>query len=257
MGALGDVVAPQVVVWTLLLLHGKSTVAAHSAMISLLGVSHPLIFSIQSIVVPALSRRLTQVGERAAITGGIADAAPIALTAIGFVLLIGAFPVEIISVVFGAGNRYVDYAGALRLGALSYVVVILAECLECAAPRSRLVAAAAEHAACRASGGAQRRNLAGGGFRCVRFGDRRWRGGHRPGRRGHRGLVARAASARCMPRAQQMKAGIPVLFRAAASARRSAAGGCPRSRPSQDTTAQRGLAPGPAFAACPGAKDDD
>jgi len=127
-GALTEVTLAQLVLWTLLATHGKAMVAVYTAMQSIMGMSHPLLFSIQTLLVPVVSRAAHQSGSRRALVEGSMAAAPLiaAMAIISLVVLL--FPHQIVALLYGAGGHYDAYAGVLRLLALSYLLIVAAEC---------------------------------------------------------------------------------------------------------------------------------
>lgn len=112
-GAIGQVLPSQVLVWTLLLVHGKEAVAALSALTSVAGIIHPVIFSIQSLVVPVVSRANTEINQRWALRLGILEMTPLVSIAVAALVLVAVFPSEIIRHVFGSEKGYEAYAGSL------------------------------------------------------------------------------------------------------------------------------------------------
>ncbi|MGG5817705.1 hypothetical protein [Falsiroseomonas sp. HW251] len=126
-GAIVDVLLPQLVLWTLLATQGKAMVAVHTAMISIVGISHPLLFSIQTLVVPVVRRAEQASGRRRAVLEGIIAAAPLAgaMGCVGIAVLL--FPLPIITLFYGTSGDYGSYAGALRLLGITYLLTAAAE----------------------------------------------------------------------------------------------------------------------------------
>jgi O-antigen/teichoic acid export membrane protein len=127
-GAVGQVIPSQVLVWTLLFVHGADSVAAFSALASVVGIIHPVIFSIQSLVVPVVSRATVESDQRRALRLGILEVTPLVSIALAALVLAAAFPSEIIRHVFGSEKGYEAYAGSLRILSLSYILILLSEC---------------------------------------------------------------------------------------------------------------------------------
>lgn len=127
-GAVGQVIPSQVLVWTLLLVHGEESVAAFSALASVVGIIHPIIFSIQSLVVPVVSRETAESDHRRALRLGVLEVTPLVSVALAVLVLAAVFPSEIIRHVFGSEKGYEAYAGSLRILSLSYIFILLSEC---------------------------------------------------------------------------------------------------------------------------------
>jgi hypothetical protein len=119
----------QLVLWTLLATHGKEAVAVYAALRSLIGVVNPFVFSTQTLVVPAVSRARYAMDARRSVREGLATAAPLLVATVGLLALVALFADWIIAVVYGVGRGYADYADVLRLFVVSYLFIMLAECV--------------------------------------------------------------------------------------------------------------------------------
>lgn len=117
----------QLVIWTLLGTHGRGAVAVFAALRSLIGVVNPMLFSVQTFIVPVVSRVRHGRGGRAAAREGLLAGAPLLLGIATLLLIVAIFAERLIRLVYGEGWDYADYHGILRLLALSCFVLALAE----------------------------------------------------------------------------------------------------------------------------------
>lgn len=112
--------------WTLAIAHGETSVAAFGAIAALLGVSHPVMFSVSNLIVPAVAK--------AHKTKGLAAAKRTAVTYFlqGVVLLgpyyvaLAAVPALALTIFYKAGSPYIVESAALRVFVLAYVMNYLA-----------------------------------------------------------------------------------------------------------------------------------
>lgn len=119
----------QLVIWTLLATRGSAAVAVFAALRSLIGVANPLLFSVQTFIVPVVSRVRHQRGGRAAVREGLLAGAPLLIGISALLLGVALFAERLITVVYGASWDYAQYDEVLRLFALSCFVLALAECM--------------------------------------------------------------------------------------------------------------------------------
>jgi O-antigen/teichoic acid export membrane protein len=118
---LAGIVNIQVVMWTLVATHGAAEGGKLLALGTILGLTHPALFSLGNLIIPASARALR--------SGGVRGARKIALTygAIGgalvipYYLLLIARPAVALHVFYGAGSPYVVLQTALRFFALAYI----------------------------------------------------------------------------------------------------------------------------------------
>jgi O-antigen/teichoic acid export membrane protein len=116
----------QVFPWALALLFGTSEAASFQSVINLLGVSHPILFSTNNLIIPAVA------GAREKGGVGAAWRASIHYGLIGGAILVPYFsalllwPRLSLSLVYGALSPYADLGKVLRLGVLAYAVAYCA-----------------------------------------------------------------------------------------------------------------------------------
>jgi O-antigen/teichoic acid export membrane protein len=118
---LAGIVNIQLVMWILVATHGAAEGGKLLALGTILGLTHPALFSIGNLIIPASARALR--------SGGLSAARKIALTygAIGgamvipYYILLIARPAMALHVFYGAGSPYVVLLTALRFFAVAYI----------------------------------------------------------------------------------------------------------------------------------------
>jgi O-antigen/teichoic acid export membrane protein len=122
---LAGVINVQVVMWTLVASHGASEGGKLLALGTILGLTHPALFSVGNLIVPASARALR--------SGGVGAARKIALTygAFGGLLVIPYYvllitkPTLALRLFYGASSPYLVLGTPLRFFAVAYIVSYL------------------------------------------------------------------------------------------------------------------------------------
>ncbi len=123
---LNDAGLRQLFPWALAFLYGPAEAASFQSVVNLLGVSHPVLFSANNLIIPAVA------GAREKRGIGGAWRASIHYGFIGGAVLVPYFsallvwPRASLSLVYGALSPYAEFATGLRLGVLAYAVGYLA-----------------------------------------------------------------------------------------------------------------------------------
>lgn len=120
------VAAQQAFPWALATSKSFEAAAAFQAMATLVGVSHPIMFSAGNLIAPAAARAMaTRQYQQASTTALKYSAQGAALLAPYFITLLLA-PGTVIAIVYGERSPYVQSAGGLRLFVLYYTIVYAA-----------------------------------------------------------------------------------------------------------------------------------
>ncbi len=112
--------------WTLALVHGLSQVATVEAVGNVLRVTHPVLFSVTGLIVPATARAYRDGGMEQARRIGWTYAAPGAALLLPFFALVLLWPGEALRVFYGPASPYVSLVGLVRLLVLSYALTYVA-----------------------------------------------------------------------------------------------------------------------------------
>lgn len=124
LSSLVSVVSLQVVPWVLAYFYGVGEAGRLAAITTILGVIHPVLFGIGSLIVPAASRALLR-GPRAAWRVGIKYTLLGAVLVTPYYLLVAAMPVLVLEVFYGVGSPYEDLTLALRMLVVCHAVDFL------------------------------------------------------------------------------------------------------------------------------------
>jgi O-antigen/teichoic acid export membrane protein len=108
--------------WTLALYYGKEANAEFQALANILGIAHPVFFSISSLIYPAVSKAKTEAGEAEAKKIGFRFGAHGGLLLAPFYFLLLAWPVFTLRLFYGESSPYLNLQGNLRLFVLYYIV---------------------------------------------------------------------------------------------------------------------------------------
>ncbi|TDH57124.1 hypothetical protein E2C06_36110 [Dankookia rubra] len=127
-GMFGEGIAAQLLIWALLLTHGKPAVAAYVAMRSLVGFSQPITSSVVSLVVPAVARSRSQADVRKSVIDGVVIAVPLILASFCIFLILAVFAAPLVQFFYGTDKGYTEGIELLRLLAFFSTVHVLAEC---------------------------------------------------------------------------------------------------------------------------------
>ena len=106
--------------WTLAYFHGLEATAQFQAAANILGITHPVLFSMSNLVVPAAARARATKGTRAAWRAGSSYGAQAALLLVPFLVVLLAWPALVLEVFYGPDSPYVVLDGMLRLFVLVY-----------------------------------------------------------------------------------------------------------------------------------------
>ena len=111
--------------WVLFVLKGAGSAAGYQAISNLVGLSHPVIFSLGNVIVPSAARARIKGGFEAA-----HRSASIHATQGGLVLLVCfglllAFPTQLLRLLYGSGSPYLSLAGDVRLFAVVYLLFFI------------------------------------------------------------------------------------------------------------------------------------
>ncbi|MCC6424991.1 MAG: polysaccharide biosynthesis C-terminal domain-containing protein [Phycisphaerales bacterium] len=124
LSSLVSVVSLQVVPWVLAYFYGVDEAGRLAAITTILGVIHPVLFGIGSLIVPAASRALMR-GPRAAWRVGIKYTLLGSVLVTPYYLLVAAMPVLVLEVFYGVGSPYEDLTLALRMLVVCHAVDFL------------------------------------------------------------------------------------------------------------------------------------
>lgn len=124
LSSLVGVVSLQVVPWVLAYFYGVDESGRLAAITTILGVIHPVLFGISSLIVPAASRALLR-GPRAAWRVGIKYTLLGSVLVAPYYLLVAAIPVVVLRVFYGTGSPYEDLTLALRMLVVCHAVDFL------------------------------------------------------------------------------------------------------------------------------------
>jgi len=119
---LAGVINIQVVLWTLAAAHGAAEAGKLLALGTILGLSHPAIFSVGNLIVPASARALRSGGAAAARKIALTYGAIGGLLVIPYYLLLIAKPGRALGVFYGARSPYLALQTPLRFFAAAYVM---------------------------------------------------------------------------------------------------------------------------------------
>jgi O-antigen/teichoic acid export membrane protein len=112
--------------WILAFLYSPAQAASYQSVINLLGVSHPILFSTNNLIIPAVAGARERGGIRAAwraslLYGGIGGA-----FLVPYFCALLAWPHGFLRLVYGPLSPYAEFGMGLRLGALAYSVAYCA-----------------------------------------------------------------------------------------------------------------------------------
>ncbi|MCC7176377.1 MAG: hypothetical protein IT159_14390 [Bryobacterales bacterium] len=125
------ILSSQLFIWAVAGFRGPAEAGALLAVFNVLGASHPLLFSLGNLIVPAASGAFRAGGPQAAWRTawkygrqGIGLAAPC-------LLLLAAFPELALRLLYGSHSGYVVLAAPMRWGALAYVFLFVGQVFGC------------------------------------------------------------------------------------------------------------------------------
>jgi O-antigen/teichoic acid export membrane protein len=129
LGSLASALTVQVFPWTLAVARGPAQTAMYQAVVNLVSVSHPLLFSVGSLIVPASARAMAKNGIHAAKRIALRYGAQGALLAVPYYLVLFLFPKPALRLVYGASSPYVKLGQGVRMFVTAYAFVYLSQVL--------------------------------------------------------------------------------------------------------------------------------
>lgn len=111
--------------WTLAYFHGLEEAAALQAVLNILGASHPVIFGMRGLIVPAVARANRESGKKAAYWVALGYALQGALLLLPFFALIVLWPKIILTTFYGQTSPYIHLETPLRLFAPAFTLLFL------------------------------------------------------------------------------------------------------------------------------------
>ncbi len=124
-GSTLGVLSAQAYPWILAYSHGSVETAKFQALINVLGVSHPIMFGISSLVVPAVAQANHKNGLSRARRVGLTFGAQGAALLLPYFTLLVIWPRSVLSVFYGSTSPYTDLSFALRVMVIAYCFVYL------------------------------------------------------------------------------------------------------------------------------------
>lgn len=106
--------------WALALLYGPQEAASFQAVMNVLGVSHPVLFSTNNLIVPAAAGAHKKGGVRAAWRASILYGSVGVALLVPYFFLLMVWPHAILSLFYGRLSPYTNFRGGLRLAVLAY-----------------------------------------------------------------------------------------------------------------------------------------
>lgn len=108
--------------WALAYYYGKEANAEFQALCNILGIAHPIFFSISSLIYPAVSKTKAEEGEAEAKKVGFRFGAHGGLLLAPFYFILLLWPVLTLRLFYGESSPYLNLQGNLRLFVLYYIV---------------------------------------------------------------------------------------------------------------------------------------
>jgi O-antigen/teichoic acid export membrane protein len=124
--ALAVLVIP-IIPWTLAFYYNETEVAGYQAMSMILGISHPVLFSLCNIIMPAVAKANAESGIAAARAIGMKYAAQGAMLVLPYYTAVILVPDLVLRVFYGADSHYLDLGYTLRLFAICYVIQLVSQ----------------------------------------------------------------------------------------------------------------------------------
>ncbi len=116
--------------WILALRSGAESAASFQAAMNLLGVSHPLLFSVGNVILPSAARANHTAGWKGACRCAWKHSAQLGVLLFVFFGILAARPRDLLSVLYGAASPYVSLSTAVRLLVPAYVFAFGAQVLK-------------------------------------------------------------------------------------------------------------------------------
>ena len=111
--------------WTLDAMQGRAVVGSYQALANLIGIANPILFSMSNMLIPAVARAAGD-GLAAVRKIMLKNAILFSSLLLPCFLLMGGFPRQIMSVVYGAHSPYLPLAPLLRILAFTFLLSFLA-----------------------------------------------------------------------------------------------------------------------------------
>jgi len=116
--------------WSLAYFNGPEATAAYQAIANLLGVTHPIMFSIGSIIIPAIAKAQEVKSDYKEIYKSVSTYVfQGSLLLIPYYLLLIIFPKQLLALFYGSESIYVEYYFALRIFVCAYVFNFIGQVL--------------------------------------------------------------------------------------------------------------------------------
>jgi O-antigen/teichoic acid export membrane protein len=126
---LANVLTVQAFPWSLAVFRGLQQAAAFQAVANLLGVSHPLIFGIGNLIVPASARAMAKDGIAEAKRAALSYGSQGAFLLVPYLVVLFCFPQTVLALFYGASSPYVNFTSGLRIFVIVYALIYLAQVL--------------------------------------------------------------------------------------------------------------------------------
>ena len=126
---LANVLTVQAFPWSLAVFRGLPQAAAFQAVANLLGVSHPLIFGIGNLIVPASARAMAKDGIAEAKRAALSYGSQGAFLLVPYLVVLFCFPQTVLALFYGAASPYVSFTYGLRIFVIVYALIYLAQVL--------------------------------------------------------------------------------------------------------------------------------
>ena len=114
-------VSTQTFCWGLAAFHGLEASASYQAAMSLLGVTHPVLFSLGNVIVPAVAYAQSTGGRRSAWTPARRYGLEGLALVLPYFVVLCFWPKGVLSLVYGEGSPYMQLTGTLRTLVLAYI----------------------------------------------------------------------------------------------------------------------------------------
>lgn len=115
--------------WMLFVSHGLEFSARLQALVLIMGVTHPIMFGISNILIPAVARSDINDGPHRALRVGLSYGGLGGIALLPFYLVVLALPDLVLRLFFGEGSPYLELNWALRVFTASYLLGYTAQIL--------------------------------------------------------------------------------------------------------------------------------
>jgi O-antigen/teichoic acid export membrane protein len=125
-----NLLSSQFIPWAIAYFHGIGVAGALRAIMNLLGATHPILYSVGSLIITLTAKIHKKDGLAAAQNVATRLAAQGALLILPFYIALFAFAEPILELVYGQGTPYLDFKAALQLASVGYCITFLAQMLQ-------------------------------------------------------------------------------------------------------------------------------